>query len=203
MNVIDDHFDREMGASGAAHCGMLVTAMLMIMQKRLPGSNGQSETWTRSIVMKRAVEGERDRADRPVGAVDVKLAVHGGRSELMLAAGLRRYHDPAFPMALSLAELLPGDEPRTPAGHVPYGRGALGDPDDQVAMAVEKAVGRRAGVGLQLAVAPAAVADVGCPLRGAGSASSARSSSLSAPLPSPRRRDAAYRRSPSSPGCPR
>jgi hypothetical protein len=39
--------------------------------------------------MKRAVKGERDRADRPVGAVDVKLAVHGGRSELMLAAGLR------------------------------------------------------------------------------------------------------------------
>jgi hypothetical protein len=49
--------------------------------------------------------------------------------------GLGRYHDPAFPMALSLAELLPGDEPRTPVGHVPYGRGALGDPDDQVAMA--------------------------------------------------------------------
>jgi hypothetical protein len=74
MNVVDGHFDRELGASGAARCGMLVTAMLMIMQKRLPGPNGQSGTWIRSIVMKRAVEGERDRADRPVGAVDVKLA---------------------------------------------------------------------------------------------------------------------------------
>ena len=27
MNVVDDHFDREMGASGAAHCGMLVTGL--------------------------------------------------------------------------------------------------------------------------------------------------------------------------------
>ncbi len=67
--------------------------------------------------------------------------------------GLGRYHDPAFPMALSLVELLPGDEPRTSVGHVPYGPGALGDPVDQVAMAVEKAVGPRAGAGLQLAVA--------------------------------------------------
>jgi hypothetical protein len=89
MNVVDDHFDRELGASGAARCGMLVTAMLMIMQKRLPGPNGQSGTWIRSIVMKRAVEGERDRADCPVGAVDVKLAVHGEQVELMLAAGQR------------------------------------------------------------------------------------------------------------------
>jgi len=116
--------------------------------------------------MKRAVEGERDRADRPVGAVDVKLAVHGdkvrvdvscrtagggippgclriledlsaSRSRLAgcRAPSRRATHrpralpDPAFPMALSLAELLPGDQPRTPVGHVPYGRGALGDPD--------------------------------------------------------------------------
>jgi hypothetical protein len=77
-------------------------------------------------------------------------------------------------MALSLVELLPGDEPRTSVGHVPYGPGALGDPVDQVAMAVEKAVGPRAGAGLQLAVAPAGVADVGCPLRGAGSAAKVR-----------------------------
>src|SRR5262249_29751445 len=122
--------------------------------------------------MKRAVGGERDRADRPAGAVDVKLAVHGGQVRVDVSCravgggmpsgcpgileeadlpasrprlagaerppgephtGLGRYRDPAFPMALSLAELLPGDEPRTPVGHVPYGRGALGDPDDQVA----------------------------------------------------------------------
>jgi hypothetical protein len=35
MNVVDDHFDRELGASRAAHCGILVTAPLMIMQKRV------------------------------------------------------------------------------------------------------------------------------------------------------------------------
>lgn len=75
---------------------------------------------------------------------------------------------------MSMAVLLAGDEPRTPVGHVPYECGALGDPDDQVAMAVEKAVGRRAGAGLHLAVAPAAVADVGCPLRGAASAAKVR-----------------------------
>jgi hypothetical protein len=49
VNVVDDHFGRELGASGAARCGMLVTAMSMIMQKRLPGPNGQSGTWIRSI----------------------------------------------------------------------------------------------------------------------------------------------------------
>jgi hypothetical protein len=69
MNVVDDHFDRELGASGAARCGMLVTAMLMIMQKRLPGPNGQSGTWLRSIVMK----GCRRRAGRPVGAAGAVL----------------------------------------------------------------------------------------------------------------------------------
>lgn len=163
--------------------------------------------------MKRAVEGERDRADRPVGAVDVKLAAYGEQARvdvgcravsggmppgvpesskksisppaahgLLVPSADQAGHAPAsgvtmiqpFSMALSLAELPLGDEPHTPVGHVPYGRGALGDPDDQVAMAVEKAVGPRAGVGLQLAVAPAAVADAGCPLRGAGSAAKVR-----------------------------
>jgi len=111
--------------------------------------------------MKRAVEEERDRAAARLSRNPRRSRSPASCPRLAGAerppggprTGLGRYHDPAFPMALSLAELLPGDEPRTPVGHVPYERSALGDPMNQVAMAIEKAVGPRAGVGLKLAVA--------------------------------------------------
>jgi hypothetical protein len=111
MSVVDDHFDRELGASRAAHRGMLVTAMLMIMQKRSPSGAADE---------KLAVQGGQVRVDvscRAVGGgmlpgcpeILEEVDLSASRSRLAGAerppgrprTGFGRYHDPAFPMALT------------------------------------------------------------------------------------------------------